>query len=147
MPPAPHKLSVVLVDDSASVLARLAALIGEIEGADVVGTARSGPEAIRVVHQARPDLVLLDIVMPDMDGLSTLRLLKAQQPEVRVAMVTSVGGAASRGEEAFRLGAVHVLGKPVDPEDLAALLAREREAARARARDERDERDGREVQA
>jgi ActR/RegA family two-component response regulator len=52
-------------------------------------------------------------------------MLQAKQPEVRVAMLSSVGGMASKAEEAFRLGAVQVLGKPVDDEILDALLTQE----------------------
>jgi len=52
-------------------------------------------------------------------------MLQAKQPEIRVAMLSSVGGMASKAEEAFRLGAVQVLGKPVDEETLGALLVQE----------------------
>jgi len=104
---------------------QLEQLIGEMEGASVVGTATDGAAAVQVVSQTRPDLVLMDIVMPKMDGLSALRLLRAKHPELRVAMVSSVGGAQSRAEEAFRLGAVQVIGKPFDREHLEALIESE----------------------
>jgi ActR/RegA family two-component response regulator len=52
-------------------------------------------------------------------------MLQAKQPEIRVAMLSSVGGMASKAEEAFRLGAVQVLGKPVDDETLQALFTQE----------------------
>ena len=123
-----EKLTVLLVDDSRSVLARLETAIAEIEGVDVVGTAADGASAIRKVAEIRPDLVLMDIVMPGMDGLAALRVLQANHPEVRVAIVSSLAGTASRAEEAFRLGAVQVIGKPSPPEVLEAFFAREREA-------------------
>lgn len=116
------QLSVLLVDDSRSVLAQLEGMIADIDGVSVVGTARDGAEAIRMVSELRPDLVLMDIVMPGMDGMSALRVLHANQPHVKVAMVSSVGGAASRAEEAFRLGAVQVLGKPFDSQILSGLF-------------------------
>jgi len=81
----------------------------------------------------KPDLAILDIVMPDVDGLSALRMLQAKQPEIRVVMLSSVGGMASKAEEAFRLGAVQVLGKPVDEESLVALLTQEYERLASRA--------------
>jgi two-component system chemotaxis response regulator CheY len=65
--------------------------------------------------------------MPDIDGLGALRMLQAKQPEIRVVMLSSVGGMASKAEEAFRLGAIQVLGKPVDAEILVALMTQERE--------------------
>ncbi len=128
-----RKLSVVLVDDSRSVLVHLETLIEEIEGVDVVGTAGSGAEALPLVDRCNPDLVLLDIVMPEMDGLAALRFIQAKHPGVRVAMLSSVGGTSSRAEEAFRLGAVQVLGKPIEPDQLEALFASERSRSGDRA--------------
>jgi len=120
-----EKLSVVLVDDSRSVLAQLETLIDELPAVHVVGKATDGASGIRMIAGLRPDLVLMDIVMPEMDGLAALRVLQANYPEVRVVMVSSLGGMASQAEEAFRLGAIQVIGKPFDPEMLDALFERE----------------------
>ena len=125
--PVGEKLSIVLVDDSRSALAQVEALLAELDGVDVVGKALTGADALRVVSECRPDLVLMDIVMPEMDGLAALRLLLARDPSLRVAMVSSVGSSESRANTAFRLGAVQVLAKPIDREQLDALIASERE--------------------
>ena len=101
------------------------------ENVEVVGTARNGAEAVQQVSQLRPALVLMDIVMPDVDGLSALRLIQAKSPETRVAMLSSVGAMASKAEEAFRLGAIQVLSKPIDEDILGALLGQEIERARS----------------
>lgn len=122
-----EKLDVVLVDDSRSVIAQLERIVANHDGASLVGVAASGAEALQVVNDLSPDLVLMDIVMPSMDGLTALRLLGARFPGVRVALVSSVGGSASRAEEAFRLGAIQVLCKPIDPEVLISLLDSELE--------------------
>ena len=122
---AGKKLAVLLVDDSRTVLAQIEKAVSDSEKAEIVGTASNGAEAIQKVSELKPDLVIMDIVMPDIDGLAALRMLQAKQPEVRVAMLSSVGGMASKAEEAFRLGAVQVLGKPVDAEILEALLIQE----------------------
>ena len=119
------KLTVLLVDDSRTVLSQIEKVVETSEEAEIVGTARNGAEAIQKASELKPDLVIMDIVMPDIDGLAALRMLQAKQPEIRVAMLSSVGGMASKAEEAFRLGAVQVLGKPVDEETLGALLAQE----------------------
>jgi YesN/AraC family two-component response regulator len=124
---AGKKLTVLLVDDSRTVLAQIEKVIIASEIAEIVGTASNGAEAIQKASELKPDLAILDIVMPDVDGLSALRMLQAKQPEIRVAMLSSVGGMATKAEEAFRLGAVQVLSKPVDEETLAALLAQEYE--------------------
>ena len=115
------KLSVVIVDDSRSALAQAVNALEAIDDVELVGTARDGASAIRLVAERQPDLVLMDIVMPGMDGLAALRLLNANHPQVKIAMLSSVAGAASRAEEAFRLGAVQVLGKPLDGDALRIL--------------------------
>jgi two-component system chemotaxis response regulator CheB len=130
---AGKKLTVLLVDDSRTVLAQIEEVIIASEIAEIVGTASNGVEAIQKASELKPNLAILDIVMPDVDGLSALRMLQAKQPEVRVVMLSSVGGMASKAEEAFRLGAVQVLGKPVDEECLAALLAQEYERLAAQS--------------
>jgi YesN/AraC family two-component response regulator len=122
---AGKKLAVLLVDDSRIVLAQIEKVVIDSEEAEIVGTASNGGEAIQKASELKPDLVIMDIVMPDIDGLAALRMLQAKQPEIRVVMLSSVGGMASKAEEAFRLGAVQVLGKPVDEETLGALLAQE----------------------
>jgi len=119
------KLTVLLVDDSRTVLLQIEQVVETSEEAEIVGTTRNGAEAIQKASELKPDLVIMDIVMPDIDGLAALRMLQAKQPEIRVAMLSSVGGMASKAEEAFRLGAVQVLGKPVDDETLRALLTQE----------------------
>ena len=125
------KLTLLLVDDSQVVLTQLASIIDPHEDVEIVGTARNGVEAVQRVSQLQPDLVIMDIVMPEVDGLAALRLLLAKHPKMRVAMLSSVGGMASKAEEAFRLGAMQVLNKPIDAELLGALLAQECERLRS----------------
>ncbi|MDP6977542.1 MAG: response regulator [Myxococcota bacterium] len=120
-------LSVVLVDDSRVVLTQLEELIGSIDDVEVVGTANDGASAIRVIREVQPDLAILDIVMPGMDGLAALRLINANFSHTRVAMLSSLAGAASKAEEAFRLGAIQVISKPFERSILEALFETERE--------------------
>jgi len=123
-------MAVLIVDDSRTVLAQIESVVAASEGVEVVGTARNGAEAIQQVSQLHPDLVLMDIVMPDVDGIAALRLIQAKNPEARIAMLSSVGAMASKAEEAFRLGAIQVLSKPIDQDILGALLAQECERIR-----------------
>ena len=119
-------LEVVVVDDSRVVISHLTRLIDELDGVTIVGTAQNGAEAVRVVNEVSPDLVLMDIVMPGMDGLTALRAIRAQHAEMRVVMLSSVGGSHTRAEEAFRLGAIQVLGKPFNALQLDTLFKSER---------------------
>jgi len=118
-------LRLLIVDDSKVALAQLAAIIDSIEGADVAETAEDGLGAIRCAAAGQPDLILMDIVMPQMDGLAALRMLHAQNPDVRVVMVSSLGGSGNHAEEAFRLGAVQVISKPFDPDQIESLIESE----------------------
>ena len=117
-----RKLNVLLVDDSRTVLAQIERILVDIEGVAIVGMARDGAGAIRMATEVKPDLVLMDIVMPGLDGLSALRTIKSMHPWMEVAMVSSVSGDAQKAEEAFRLGACQVLGKPFDPEVIESLI-------------------------
>jgi YesN/AraC family two-component response regulator len=125
------KLTVLIVDDSRTVLAQIESVVSANETVEVIGTARNGAEAVQQVSQLHPDLVLMDIVMPDVDGLSALRLIQSNHPGTRIAMLSSIGAMASKAEEAFRLGAIQVLSKPIDEDVLGALFAQECERARS----------------
>ena len=127
-----RKLNVLLVDDSRTVLAQIERILVEIDDVAIVGMARDGAGAIRLASETKPDLVLMDIVMPGLDGLSALRTIKSMHPWMEVAMVSSVSGDAQKAEEAFRLGACQVLGKPFDPEVIEALVESCRVAAAQR---------------
>ncbi len=117
-----RKLNVLLVDDSRSVLDRLERILGEIENLSIVGTAQTGAAAIRMTNESRPDLVLLDIVMPGLDGLSALRTIRSMHPEIQVAMVSSLAGDMTMEREAFKLGACQIIGKPFDADMIEALI-------------------------
>ena len=116
------KINVLLVDDSRTVLAQLERILGDIDGIAIVGMEQNGAAAIRVADESTPDLILMDIVMPGLDGLSALRTIKSMHPEIQVAMVSSVSGDPAKAEEAFRLGACQVLGKPFDLELIEAVI-------------------------
>jgi two-component system chemotaxis response regulator CheY len=119
-----RKLNVLLVDDSRTVLNQLEGMLSSIDHVAVVGLAESGAAAIRMTQESMPNLVLMDIVMPGLDGLSALRTIRAKHPQIDVAMVSTLGGSEAKAEEAFRLGACQVIAKPFDAEMIEALIER-----------------------
>jgi YesN/AraC family two-component response regulator len=123
-------LKVLIVDDSKLVVTQLEQILATVEGVDLVGTAPDGAAAVRTAAFSKPHLILMDIVMPGMDGLSALRIIGATQPKTRVVMISSVAGSGNNAEEAFRLGAVQMISKPFDRVQIESLL--ESELARLR---------------
>jgi YesN/AraC family two-component response regulator len=127
-------LKVLIVDDSRLVITQLEQILAGVDGVDLVGKATDGAAAVRTAAFTKPDLILMDIVMPGMDGLSALRIIGATQPKARVVMISSVAGSEGNAQEAFRLGAVQMIAKPFDAEQIESLLEAELERARAGAK-------------
>jgi two-component system chemotaxis response regulator CheB len=108
----PH-LSVLVVDDSALYRQMVKHVISSIEGADVIGTASDGREAVEQIALLRPDLVTLDVQMPNLDGLGTLRELKRRSLQPLVVMVSSLTAqGAPETVEALLHGAIDCILKP-----------------------------------
>ncbi|MDP3736922.1 MAG: response regulator [Hyphomonadaceae bacterium] len=115
-------LNIMVVDDSLIMAQKLKAMLGEL-GHTVVRTCKDGAEAVRDYPLVKPDLVTMDITMPGMDGIDTLKAIKGMDPFARIIMVTSHGQEAMvlRAVEAGALG--YVL-KPVAKDRLAAMADR-----------------------
>jgi len=121
-------LRVLIVDDEAPARALLRELLAEQAEVEVAGEAANGFEAVKQVAETRPDVVLLDVQMPKLDGFEVLELLGADRPAV--VFVTAYEEHALR---AFEVHAVDYLLKPVAPERLAEALARVERAGAAAA--------------
>lgn len=81
-------IRVVVVDDHQIVRDGLTALLGALDGIEVVGTAEDGRDALHLVDEVLPDVVVMDIQMPRLDGVEATRFIVARHPEVRVVMLT-----------------------------------------------------------
>jgi two-component system, NarL family, response regulator LiaR len=114
-------IRLVIVDDHSVVREGLRAFLRLQEGIDVVGEAAGADEAIRVVAAASPDVVLLDLVMPDGDGVGAIRRLFEVAPGVRVLVLTSFADDAQIFA-AMAAGAAGYLLKDVDPAALADAI-------------------------
>jgi two-component system response regulator AlgR len=116
-------MKVVIVDDEPLARARLRELLAEQPGVTVVAEAADGHGALHACAEQQPDLVLLDIQMPGIDGLETARHLAAFEPRPAVVFCTAFDAHAL---SAFDAQAIDYLVKPVRPERLAAALDRVR---------------------
>jgi diguanylate cyclase (GGDEF)-like protein len=113
---------VLVVDDSPIAIEKLSAALAQ-EGYEVV-TAQDGREAIRRVRAEPPDLIILDVVMPDMDGIEVLRVLKARAAEEFIpVMLLSVKSDLESRVSGLRIGADDYLPKPFADEELLARAA------------------------
>jgi len=113
-------IRVLVVDDSALVRQLLTHVLSEAPHMEVVGTARNGVEAIRAVRELVPDVVTLDIQMPEMDGLEALKHI-VRESDARVVMLTSVDDPDTT-YQALETGAIEFIGKP--HEGLASSIDR-----------------------
>jgi two-component system, NarL family, response regulator len=91
--------SILIVDDHAQFRALIRGIAAQEPDLQVVGEAEDGVEAIRLTHELRPDIVLLDLVMPRVNGLEALQRIKAERPEIKVIIVTA------HSEDAYRRAA------------------------------------------
>jgi two-component system chemotaxis response regulator CheY len=112
----------MIVDDSMIMTQKLKLVLTEL-GHDVVRICKDGPDAIRDYPLVKPDLVTMDITMPEMDGIDAMKAILADHPRARVIMVTSHGQEAMV-VRALDAGALGYVLKPVSKEALSAMIAR-----------------------
>lgn len=112
----PKKQCVLVVDDHPKVL-RFIEISLKLRGFDVITTV-SGEQALELVKSARPDIMLLDIIMPEMDGFEVLRQLRCftQLP------VIAFSASAANYHDAMRFGASDFLTKPFEPNEMARRI-------------------------
>ena len=115
--------SILIADDHAIVRAGLRTLIGAEAGLELVGEAAGGYEAIALVEQARPDVLVLDLSMPDLDGISVTRNLKPRFPDLRILVLTLHEDEAML-KEAIKAGAAgYILKRAAEAELISAIQA------------------------
>jgi NarL family two-component system response regulator LiaR len=116
-----ESIGVLVVDDHAVVREGLRSFLDLQEGIDVVGEAADGEEALRRAEELRPDVILMDLVMPKLDGVGAMRELRRRLPESRVIVLTSFAD-DDRLLPAIQAGAAGYLLKDAQPQELARAV-------------------------
>lgn len=116
-------LRIIVVDDEQLARDELCFLLGQVEGVEVVAQAGNGIEALQVIEEHSPDVVMLDVQMPGLSGFEVARRLLRSGMESQIVFVTAYDQHAI---EAFEVNAVDYLLKPVEPARLATAIERAR---------------------
>lgn len=114
-------IRVLVVDDHPVVRRGIRSLLAEEEGFEVVGEAANGKEALEQVEKSHPDVILMDLVMPEMNGVEAIQRITASYPEARILVMTSFA-ADDKVFPSIKAGALGYLLKDSDPEDLLRMI-------------------------
>ena len=117
------KVRVLAADDQRVVREGLAMLLGLLPDVEVVGTAANGEEALALAGELRPDVILMDLRMPKVDGVEATRRLRASHPEIKVVVLTTYADDRSV-IEALQAGALGYLTKDVGADEIREALRR-----------------------
>jgi pilus assembly protein CpaE len=124
-----EKFRVLIVDDIAETRENIRKLLQFEADIEVVAVARTGREAIQLTQEVNPDVVLMDINMPDMDGIAATEIIRQKMPTVQV-VILSVQGDQNYMRKAMLVGARDFLTKPPMPDELVAAIRRAGKMAR-----------------
>jgi NarL family two-component system response regulator LiaR len=117
----PRSIRVMIVDDHAMVRTGLATFLEGSDGLDLVGQATNGQEAVELCEQFQPDVILMDLVMPEMDGVTATRIIRERWPQVQVIALTSFQE-KELVQDALEAGAISYLLKNVSMDDLTGAV-------------------------
>lgn len=114
-------IQLLVVDDQGIVRKGICALLEQVDDIDVVGEAADGEEAVAQADKLHPDVILMDLVMPKMDGITAIQRILARQPQIRIMALTSFV-AEDKVFPAIKAGAMGYLLKDSEPEELIASI-------------------------
>lgn len=115
---------VLVVDDSTTTARQLTKIVDALPDFRVIATAADGTEGLRLYQEHKPELVLMDMVMPVLDGLACLRAIVHLDPAARVVVISSLGEVQRKVDEAMRMGAKAVINKPFDAAQIRSVITK-----------------------
>src|SRR5512138_3730877 len=118
-----EKIKVLIVDDITETRENIRRMLQFDSNIEVIGTARTGKEAIQISQQAKPDVIVMDINMPDMDGITATQEIKKKSPYIQV-VILSVQSDPSYMRKAMLAGARDFLSKPPMIDELTDAIRR-----------------------
>lgn len=116
-----NRIRIVIVDDHKVVRSGLGAFLQVYDDFELVGEGSDGKEAIEICEQLKPDVVLMDLVMPVMDGAEATRCIKQQYPDIQVIVLTSFKE-ENLVQDALKAGAIGFLLKNISADELASAI-------------------------
>ncbi len=116
-------IKVLIADDHRLILSAVRRALAAADDIEIVAEARRGSQVLPLVHQEQPDVCLLDVRMPEMDGLTCAERIREAAPDTRVVML-SASAEPESADEALVRGADAYVAKSVDPQELATALRR-----------------------
>jgi DNA-binding NarL/FixJ family response regulator len=117
------RLKLVVADDHGLMVEAVRIALAGRPDMEIVGVAETGSQVLPLVQQTMPDLVVLDLRMPGMDGLTCLKLLRERMPSVKIAVLSGIDSDETTAE-ALLLGASAFISKGIDPAELPDALMR-----------------------
>lgn len=117
----PQKIQVMLVDDHKVVRSGLATFLKAYDDLELVGEAQDGLEAVNMCHKHKPDVILMDLMMPEMDGITATEAILARYPDVKIIAMTSFED-EQLVQGVLQAGAISYLLKNVSSDDLAKAI-------------------------
>jgi NarL family two-component system response regulator LiaR len=118
---ASHPIRVMLVDDHNVVRSGLATFLKAYDDLELVGEAKNGLEAVNLCREKKPDVILMDLIMPEMDGIAATRAILADYPEIKIVAMTSFEE-EELVQGVLAAGAISYLLKNVTSDELAAAI-------------------------
>ena len=117
-----NPITLMLVDDHAVVREGLIVFLKTIRDIEVIGEASNGHEAVRVCKELRPDVILMDLIMPGLDGIAATEAIHTEFPETQIIALTSYNDEPDLVQNALQAGAIGFLFKDVSVDDLEEAI-------------------------